>query len=347
MTTREQASALQADVGPVEAASAAPTGRSKLASSRQGAVAAATGSNRMSVARRTARCGSRDDGCRGRGTCRSGDLRMAVAMRPVHSAVRLTVPEVMTFRRSVAWNTLSSVTVESRRTARQLCAAAEEELTEAAFRTGDFTGAERLFGETLILAGQGGDREAEALAVGGLGMARHYRNIARLVGDLVPADADVAAEEQLMRRALAIWQEIGDPAGTARALFGVGLVLQVMRHDWDAAMRYFWQSFGLAEAVEESGDLYGRSEIHRHLGFYYLVVDVRPHEAVRQLGYSLALRERLGDPRRIPSALDAPGEAEMAAGNPQRAVDLLRRALALAREAGLQHWRERFQQFLR
>ena len=90
-----------------------------------------------------------------------------------------------------------------------------------------------------------------------------------------------------MRRALAIWREIGDPAGTARALFGVSLVFQVLRGDWDAAMPYLWQSFGLAEAVEESGDLYGRSEIHRHVGFYYLVEDVRPREAVRQLGYSL------------------------------------------------------------
>ncbi len=236
-------------------------------------------------------------------------------------------------------NTLSSVAIESGRTARQLCAAAEEVLTEAAFRTGEFAGAESLFGEALTLAGQDGDREAEALAVGGLGMARHYRNIVMLLGGLVPADADVAAEEELMRRALAIWQEIGDPAGTARALFGVGLVFQVLRRDWDAAMRYFWQSFGLAEAVEESGDLYGRSEIHRHLGFYYLLEDIRPHEAVRQLGHSLALRERLGDPRRIPSALVALGEAEMAAGNLQRAVELLRRAVTLAREAGLLPWR--------
>ena len=105
--------------------------------------------------------------------------------------------------------------------------------------------------------------------------------------------------------------------------------------------RYFWRSFGLAEAVEENGDLYGRSEIHRHLGFYYLAEDVRPEEAVRQLGYSLALRERLGDPRRIPSALVALGEAELAAGNLPRAVELLSRALILARRAGLQSWRVR------
>jgi tetratricopeptide (TPR) repeat protein len=238
----------------------------------------------------------------------------------------------------VAPNTVSSMTIQSGRTARQLCAAADEALTEAAFRTGEFTEAERLFGEARTLAVQDGDRETEALAVGGSGMTHHYRNIAKLVGGSTPADVDVAAEEELMRRALAIWEEIGDPAGTARALFGVGLVFQVLRRDWAAAMPYFWRSFGLAEAVEESGDLYGRSEIHRHLGFYYLVEDVRPEEAVRQLGHSLALREKLGDPRRIPSALVALGEAEMAAGNLQHAVELLSRALMLARQADLQPW---------
>ena len=214
-------------------------------------------------------------------------------------------------------------------------------MTEAAFRTGEFTEAERLLAEARILAERDGDRAAEALAVGGLGMAQHYRNIATLISGATPAEADVAAEEELMRRALALCEESGDPAGTARALFGVGLVFQVLRRDWAAAMPYFWRAYGLAEAVEESGDLYGRSEIHRHLGFYYLAADVRPKEAVRQLGYSLALRERIGDPRRIPSALVALGEAEMAAGNLRRAVELLRRAVILAREAGLQPWRVR------
>ena len=33
------------------------------------------------------------------------------------------------------------------------------------------------------------------------------------------------------------------------------------------------------------------------LGLYYLAWGVRPHEAVRQPGFSLALREKLGDPR--------------------------------------------------
>jgi len=76
-----------------------------------------------------------------------------------------------------------------------------------------------------------------------------------------------------MRRTLARWQETGDAAGTARGLFGMGLVFQVLRQDWSAAMPYFWQAFGLAEAMEESGDRYGRSEVHRHVGFYYLAAD--------------------------------------------------------------------------
>jgi hypothetical protein len=230
------------------------------------------------------------------------------------------------------------VTVEPE-TAQGLCAAADEALTEAAFRTGELAEAERLFGRARAAAARAGEQEREAHAVGGLAMVAHHRNIARLVaGDAVP-DAAIAAEEELMRHALALWQETGNPAGTALALFGVSLVFQVLRQDWDAGMPYLWQAFGLAEAVEESGDLYGRSEICRHVGFYYLARDTRPREAVRQLGHSLALRERIGDPRRIPSALVALGEAEMAAGNPQRAAELFRRAATLAREARLLPWR--------
>ena len=220
-----------------------------------------------------------------------------------------------------------------------LCGAAEEKLASAAFCTGDFTEADRLFALVRTMAEEHRDQTAEARALAGLAMVRHHRCITRLVAGLAPDDADVAAEEELMVRALAIERETGDPVGTARALFGMGLVHQVLHRDWAAAMPYYWQAYGLAEAVEESGDLYACSEIHRHLGFYYLIEDVRPAEAVRRLGYSLTLRERLGDPRRIPSGLVALGEAELAAGQPRRAVELLGRAARLARKAGLLPWR--------
>jgi hypothetical protein len=225
--------------------------------------------------------------------------------------------------------------------ARALCAAADEALTEASFLTADFAEAERLFTEARDVAARDGDLEGEALAITGLGMTRHGRNVALLADNAAPSDADVAAEEELMRRALAAWRETGDAAGTARALFGLSLVFQVLRRDWDAGMPYLWQAFGLAEAVEESGDLYAASEIHRHLGFYYLDKDVRQKEAVRQLGHSLALRERLGDLRRVPSALVALGQAELAAGEPRRAAEFLYRAAELARAGGLLPWRIR------
>lgn len=225
--------------------------------------------------------------------------------------------------------------------ARALCAAADEALTEASFLTADFTEAERLFTEARESAAVDGDREGEALAATGLGLTSHGRNVNRLAGGETLSDRDIADEEELMRRALAAWAETGNAAGTARALFGVSLVFQVLRGDWDAAMPYLWQAFGLAEAVEEGGDRYGASEIHRHVGFYYLVKDVRPAEAVRRLGYSLTLRERLDDLRRLPSALVALGQAELAAGEPRRAAEHLYRAAELARAGGLLPWRIR------
>jgi tetratricopeptide (TPR) repeat protein len=225
--------------------------------------------------------------------------------------------------------------------ARSSCLAADEALTAAAFCTGDFAAADRLFTQAQALAVRAGDWAGEAFATGGLAMVLHHRNLGKLIDGSAPADTDVAAEEELMRRALVIWQETGDAAGTARGLFGLSLVFQVLRRDWDAGMPYLWQAFGLAEAAEEAGDLYGRSEIHRHLGFYYFAADPRPQEAMRQLGHSLALREKLGDPRRIPSALVALGEAELAAGHPRRAAERLSRAVTLAREANLLPWRIR------
>jgi hypothetical protein len=223
--------------------------------------------------------------------------------------------------------------------ARALCAAADEALTEAWFLTADFAEAERLFADARDLAAPDDDRVGEALAVTGLGMTQHGRNVMRLVNDEALSDADVAAQEALLRRALGTWEETGDAAGTARALFGLSLVFQVLRRDWDAGMPYLWRAFGLAEAVEESGDLYGASEIHRHVGFYYLYKDVRPNEAVRRLGHSLALRERLGDSRVLPSALVALGQAQLAAGEARRAAESLYRAVELARAGGLLPWR--------
>ena len=231
------------------------------------------------------------------------------------------------------------MTVEPDRTGRELFLAADEALTAASFCTGEFAAAERLFKDALAQAADAGDLAGEARAVSGLGRVLHLRNVAALATGGEPAAADIAAEEELTGRALALWRETGDSAGTGQALFAMSLVFQVLRRDWDTGMRYLWPAVGLADAVEEGGDVYGRSEIHRHLGFYYLFADIRPREAVRQFTHSLALRERIGDARLIPSALVALARAELARDNPEQAVALLTRAVATARGASLLPWR--------
>jgi tetratricopeptide (TPR) repeat protein len=100
-------------------------------------------------------------------------------------------------------------------------------------------------------------------------------------------------------------------------------------------MPRFWRALEIVERLGDSVDLYTRSEIHRHVGFYWLVENVRVDEAVRHLQRSLELREQLGDPRVIPSGLVALGEAELASGRPERAVQLLEEAMLVAREADL------------
>ncbi len=67
----------------------------------------------------------------------------------------------------LAWNTLSPMTTGPGRAARDLCTAAGEALAEAAFRTGEFAGAERLFAAARAVAERDGDRAAEALVAVG------------------------------------------------------------------------------------------------------------------------------------------------------------------------------------
>jgi tetratricopeptide (TPR) repeat protein len=213
----------------------------------------------------------------------------------------------------------------------QLLAAADEALIEAGFRTGRFEDAERL----ALAARESAEREedwpAQAEATNILGYVLHYRCITALMNGAQPEPADVAGERERFAEALAAYEKLGDGAGIARASFGLGLFEQVLHEDWDAAMPHYRRSESLIPALEESGDLYTRSEIHRHLGFYHLVADAQPAIAVEHLRISLDLREQQGEPRRIPSGLVSLAWAERENGNARRAVVLLRRAVGLAR----------------
>jgi tetratricopeptide (TPR) repeat protein len=217
---------------------------------------------------------------------------------------------------------------------RELIAAGDEALADAAFRTGDFGKARELLEAAHAEAARGADASGQASALDALGMLAHYENITKLMGGSAVSEAEIAAEERLFRRALACWQEVGEPPDSAQSLFGLGLVYQVLHSDWTTAMPYYWQALGLVTGQEAAGP-YLRSEVHRHVGFYFLIEASQPAEAVRHLQISLDLREELGDPRRVPSGLVALAQAELEAGGRERAIELLRRAVAESREAGL------------
>jgi hypothetical protein len=225
--------------------------------------------------------------------------------------------------------------VTSDSSARVIAQQGEDALFEAAFRTGDFEGASRRLQEALAASQTSGDTSTEAFVIDRLGTVAHYRNIMRLIDGEDIVEADMAAEEALFRRALELREALGDVAGAAQSLFGVGLVHQVLRGDWSTAIGYYTRAFSLAGEAGTALDLYSRSEIHRHLGFYFLVEEVDLEKAVDHLDISLELRERLADERLVPSALVALGQAEAAAGNRRRAIELLERAVACARSARL------------
>lgn len=222
-------------------------------------------------------------------------------------------------------------------TAGALLAAGNEAMLEAAFRTGDYLPARQLLAAARDRARHSRDRVIEASALTRLGMLLHFAAIGE---DL--SRADWAAEERLFQEALAIQREADDPAGAAEALFGLGLVHQVLRGDWATAMPFYREALELAERY---ADEMVRSEVHRHIGFFHVYVAGDPREGLKHLRMSQVLRERYGDPRRIATGTLALGEAELAAGNRAEAMRLLHEAVHQARVAGLSEqrigWAER------
>ncbi|HEX5117746.1 MAG TPA: tetratricopeptide repeat protein [Pseudonocardiaceae bacterium] len=208
---------------------------------------------------------------------------------------------------------------------RDLLAAGNEALLEAAFRTGDYTEAQTLLRQAFEQAGDGSAAEADVLDR--LGWLSHFQALDRGI-DATHVDDELAS----FQRALTIRREIGDPGGVAGALFGIAVAHHVLRGDWDTAMPFLWEALELADP--HADDL-TRSEVHRHVGFYYLVRDVRPERAIEHLTISQDLRERHGDPRWIPSGIVALGEAHLEFGHRDEAVRLLRDAVRLAKEANL------------
>jgi hypothetical protein len=211
--------------------------------------------------------------------------------------------------------------------ARELLAAGTEATTEAAFRNGDYDSAKKILEGALEQARMDGDRSTEAAALHQLGMLMHFHTLDRDLEGAAPE-----AEESLFRSALAIRREIGDMAGMAESLFGIGIVQQVLRHDWTAAMPYFGDAMALADA---HGNALTRSECHRHVGFYYVAETTEAEEGLRHLRTSLDLRHEWGDVRWVPSGTFAVAMAELVLGRRTNGIAQLRQAIQQSRAARL------------
>ncbi|WP_306205064.1 tetratricopeptide repeat protein [Actinoplanes sp. RD1] len=204
--------------------------------------------------------------------------------------------------------------------------AGNEALYEAAFRTGDYAEAESTFQHLLDRARETGDRALEAAALDRLGMLAHFR----ATEDGLPSA--FSHEQHLFEQALAIRRELSDLAGMAESLFGLGLIHQVFHNDWQTAMPLYREALDLAE---QHGDLLLRSEIHRHIGFYYTAGDLQSDQALHHFRISHELRTELGDPRWIPGGTVALGLAEIADGLREQGLNHIREALQQAKDAGL------------
>ena len=145
--------------------------------------------------------------------------------------------------------------MQSGGSAGELLAAGTEAMFEGAFRTGDYDDAEAMLEAARCRAEADGDRAAEAGTLDRLAWLMHFRALDR---DREGADPD--AEEALFEGSLAIRREFGDQAGTAAALFGLGLVHQVLRRDSAAAIPYLREAVELADV---HADALVRSECHR------------------------------------------------------------------------------------
>jgi tetratricopeptide (TPR) repeat protein len=183
--------------------------------------------------------------------------------------------------------------------------------------------------ERAVFTGEAGplaeaDRQLDA-AEADLAVARgrlmHTRFLLRRDQDPAAAEED-PGELPLFERAARLYEALGDIRGEAGALFWVGCLHQVVRHDTAAAVPFLEQSLKLAS---QAGDKAVQAEALRHLG-------IAAHGtgqlelARQQLEESTRLRREIGH---LPgAAANMVGQAYIAAGQ-QRSDD----ALALLDEA--------------
>jgi hypothetical protein len=165
------------------------------------------------------------------------------------------------------------------------------------------------------------------------GMWLHYRAIG-----LDPAERerlDVSEERALFTAALvAAGIAPESTVARARALFGLGLVEQVLRGDLEAATSLFDEARELLERTGAELSLL-HSEVVRHVGFDRLLRAGDPTAGIELLTESLRIREQLAEPGWLCSGNSALSFALRRARRHREAVAHAQDAVAIAERLGL------------
>lgn len=194
------------------------------------------------------------------------------------------------------------------------------------------------------LANRGHSTDRIALNQLGAGLARRLgdrRSEAQFLEDLGALSAQVGKDGALehSRRALEIWQELGDPAGEQACLADLG---NAYRQQGDFVRAAECLKRGLALSVE-TGDRRGEASLLNVLGLTCQRTGDQA-AAIRHLARSAQLYRELGNRLGEAIALANGGWARQRAGRPREAIECHRASLAVFHELAdryneaEQHW---------
>lgn len=166
---------------------------------------------------------------------------------------------------------------------------------------------------------QAGDREAESVTLGNLGLV--YLNQGRW---------DEAIEHY--QTILTIFPELGDRHGEAQILNSLGIVYRNMGR-WDEAIEQFQASLTIKR---ELGDRHGEAQNLNNLGIAYAQQD-RLDEAIEQFRASLTIKRERGDRRGEGKTLTNLGSVYREQVRWDEAIECYEQGLAICREMGDRH----------
>jgi hypothetical protein len=210
---------------------------------------------------------------------------------------------------------------------------AERALEVSYLYTADYAPVRRRLDQLTRLASGDGDRAVRSTLLSLQGMMLHYQAID--LDAAARAELDDSAENSLFVAALdAAGAGPGSEIPRARALFGLGLVEQVLRGDLATAAPLFEDALTLLEDVGAEPSLL-RSEVVRHVGFDRVLRAGASATGIHLLTESLSIREQLSEPGWMSSGHTALSFVTRAAGRLPEAVAHAERAVEFAERLGL------------